>query len=170
LRGEVARLRDAAGRTMRAEAELGRLKSGSAVSTTAAVPEANTNALFAYLGEAAAPPANLDPAYSKEGLTSAIQQAAQLAGVSLTKFEIDTSEFPFLAAVVCDTGEDFEKLEAQLKKMPNYQWRESSGGFGRPTCAFNITPYRTLPSEARKRIGARTLLRTTILSEPLRAR
>jgi RNA polymerase sigma factor (sigma-70 family) len=171
LRGEIARLRDAASRALRAEAELAQLKSGTPVSTTAATPDANTNALFAYLGEAIPPPANLDPAYSKEGLISGIQQAAQLAGVSLTKLEIDTSEFPFLASVVCDSGADFEKLEAQLKSMPNYQWRESSGGFGQSSCAFNITPIsKRLPAETRQRIGIRTLLRTHMLSEQLRAR
>ena len=60
--------------------------------------------LFNYLGNPVAPPANLDAAYTKEGLTHAMQVAAQNAGISLVKIEIDDSEFPFLVGVVLRSG------------------------------------------------------------------
>jgi RNA polymerase sigma factor (sigma-70 family) len=169
LRGEVARLRDAAGRGLRAEAELAQLKSrlGSSGSTTTAASDASsgTNTLLAYLGEAVPPPADMDPAYSKDGLLGAIQQAAQLAGVSLTKLEIDTSEFPFLVGVASDSG-GIDNLAAQLKNMPQYKWGGSSGG--NKSCAFNITPYDKLPPEAFQRIHRRTLIRTQMLHDQIR--
>lgn len=184
LRGEVARLRDAASRAMRAEAELAQLKSGLKAPPAGAAPDASSSALVAYLGEAVPPPPNLDPAYSKEGLANAIQQAAQLAGVSLKKVEIDTSEFPFLVGVVYDSGTDFEqsastrervksdfgKLSDQFKKIPGYEYRGSVGG-APGIYTYDLTPYdRFVPAEARERIERRTLLRLKMFSEQLGAR
>jgi hypothetical protein len=114
------------------------------------------------------PPADIDIAYSKDGLRNSIQQAAQLAGVSLKKLEIETSEFPFLAGVVCETDAEFEKLKAQFKNMPNYEWGASAGSRG--TCAFNITPLRNFSSEEQRRIVRRTLLRTGLFKDQLAAR
>ena len=131
-------------------------------------PDPNFSALFSYLGEAVPPPTDLDPAYSKEGLLGAIQQASQLAGVALKKVEIESSEFPFLAGVVCDSEEDFRKLKAQFKNMPAYEYSSSSGGGG--TCVFTITPTKGLPREMYKRIDRRTLLRLQMFAERFRAR
>ena len=159
LRNQVGLLRE----------QIGLLKAGRENGTTAAVPDAgsSSNALLAYLGEAVPPPANIDPAYSKEGLLGAIQQAAQLAGVSLKRVEIETSEFPFLAGVVCDGDADFEKLKAQLKNMPAYEYAGSAGSDG--ISAFNITPYRSFPSETGQRIRRRTSLRTQMFFDQLAA-
>jgi hypothetical protein len=173
LESEVMRLRGVASRAMRAEAEVAQLKSAlesHQVSTTAAVPDANSgsNAFLAYLGEAVPPPSNIDPAYSKEGLLNALQKAAQLAGISLRKVEIETSEFPFLAGVVCDSDADFEKVKAQFKNMPAYEYGGASSSRGR--YAFNITPYRSYPSEAGQRIGRRTMLRMQMFFDQLAAR
>ena len=166
LRGEVARLRGEVSETQQLRQEISRLRSGR----LAASGEANSNsdALMAYLGEAILPPANINPAYSKEGLSDAIQQAAQLAGVSLQKLEIETSEFPFLAGVVADSAADVEKLTAQLKRMPSYEFGANAGGSG--ILAFNITPYGDVPSQERRRITRRTLIRTGVLSDQLKAR
>jgi RNA polymerase sigma factor (sigma-70 family) len=166
LRGEVARLRTEANQAQQLRAEIDRLRSGGRA--VPAESDATTEALATYLGEAVPPPADIDTAYSKEGLLNTIQQAAQLAGVSLKKLEIETSEFPFLAGVVCESDADFEKLKAQFKIMPNYEWGASAGGRG--TCAFNITPLRSFPSEERVRIVRRTLLRTGLFSDQLAAR
>ena len=80
--------------------------------------------LIEYLGNAVAAPANLDPAYSKEGLVSAVSLAAQQAGLSLKRLEIDDSEFPFLVGIICAAG-DWPKVREQLKQMPTY---EEQGG------------------------------------------
>jgi len=161
LRGEVARLRTEANQAAQLRQEINRLRSGQGN----AVADANSpsNALFAYLGEAVPPPPNIDPAYSKEGLLSAIQQAAQLGGVSPRKVEIETSEFPFVVGVVCDSDEDLRKLTAQFKNIPGYEYGGGSGSHG--ASAFNITPYRDLPSEEYKRIRSRTMLRTIMFIE-----
>jgi len=161
LRGEVARLRPEANQAEQLRQEINRLRSAQRPGVADA--GSTSNALFAYLGEAVPPPANIDPAYSKEGLLNAIQQAAQLAGVSLKKVEIETSEFPFLAGVVCDSDADLRKLTAQFKNMPAYEYGGGSGSHG--ASAFNITPYRDLPSEEQKRIRSRTMLRTIMFIE-----
>ena len=166
LRAEVTTLRGEVRQAQQLRAEINRLRSGGrAVPSESA---ATTEALASYLGEAVPPPADIDFAYSKEGLLSSIQQAAQLAGVSLKKLEIETSEFPFLAGVVCDSAADFEKLKAQFKNMPNYEWGESVGSRGE--CAFNITPLQNFSSEERRRIVRRTLLRTGLFKDQLAAR
>jgi len=67
--------------------------------------------MFDYLGNPVAPPANTDVAYTKEGLASAMQDAAQAANITLTKVEIDDSEFPFLVGVVCAGKGDMAKLK-----------------------------------------------------------
>jgi RNA polymerase sigma factor (sigma-70 family) len=166
LRAEVATLRGEAKQTQQMRAEIDRLRSGGR-----AVPlesAATTEALASYLGEAVPPPVDIDIAYTREGLLNSIQQAAQLAGVLLKKLEIDTSEFPFLAGVVCDSNADFEKLKAQFKNMPNYEWGASVSSRGE--CAFNITPLRSFSSEERQRIVRRTLLRAGLFKDQLAAR
>jgi hypothetical protein len=171
LESEVMRLRGVAGRAARAEAEVAQLKSAvesRQVSTLPAVPDANSNTFLTYLGEAVPPPSNIDPAYTKEGLLNAIQQAAQFAGVSLKKVEIETSEFPFLAGVVCDNDADFEKLKVQFKNMPAYEYGGATSSHG--SYAFNITPHRSYPSEAGQRIDRRTMLRMQMFFDQLAAR
>jgi hypothetical protein len=69
----------------------------------------------------------MNTAYSKEGLIQAMQAAAQSAGISLVKLEIDDSEFPFLVGVVFAKPVDKEKLKEQLGKVPAYAL---SGGVG----------------------------------------
>ncbi len=182
LRGEVARLRGEASRAMRAEAELARLRPEG--SPAAAGPDSTSSALIAYLGEPVPPPANLDPAFNKEGLLNAIQQASQLAGVPIKKVEIDTSEFPFLVGLVLDDTADFDhssttrervkghidRFAAQFKNMPPYEYRGSSGG-GRGVYAYNITPFdRIVSPEARDRIDRRTMVRLQMFSQQLGAR
>ncbi len=170
LESEVMRLRGMASRALRAEAEVAQLKSALGShqgSATAAVPDASSgsNTFLAYLGEAVPPPSNIDPAYTKEGLLNAIQQAAQLAGVSLKKVEIETSEFPFLAGVVCDSDADFEKVKAQFKNMPGYEYGGATSSHG--SYAFNMIPYRSYPPDAGQRISRRTTLRMQMFFDQL---
>ena len=171
LRGEVARLRDAASRAMRAEAEVAQLKSalesrqGSTTTTAAVAPDPSSTALLNFLGEAVPPPPDMNPAHTKEGLLSAIHQAAQLANVPLKHVEIETSEFPFLVGLVCDGEADFEKLKAQFKNMPNYDYRGGTSSHG--TYAFNMIPHSSWPSDAAQRIGRRTMVRAQMLYDQL---
>jgi hypothetical protein len=123
--------------------------------------------LFNYLGNPVEPPADMNPVYTKEGLTKSIQSAAQNAGISLKRLEIDDSEFPFLVGVICESGQA-DKLKEQIRKMPDYTW---AGGVGGDTSyAMNIVPYRAFPPEAGQRIYRRLLLREAVLLDKINAR
>jgi hypothetical protein len=122
-------------------------------------------ALFEYLGNPVAPPSDLDPAYTKSGLSNTINLAAQNAGVTLKKIEMDDSEFPCLIGVVSETG-DFDKLEAQIRKLTG----EFNGSVGSPDChAFSIVPWRAFPAYAAQRIGRRLGVREQMLYDKLSA-
>jgi hypothetical protein len=121
-------------------------------------------ALLEYLGDAVEPPADMDAAYSKDGLTKAIKTAARKAGVSVKRIEIDDSEFPFLVGLTWEGGE-YSKLTDQLRKMTAYEY---NGGISSHTrAAFNLVPYRVFPSEPSARIGHRTGLREQVLYEKI---
>jgi hypothetical protein len=110
----------------------------AAADQVSAQPADQNKALYDFLGQPVAPPANLDPAYTKEGLPQAVQLAAKNAGIAVKKIEIDDSEFPFLVGVVCEKG-DRDKLVDEIKKMPKYAY---GGGEGDDTIgAMNIIPY-----------------------------
>jgi hypothetical protein len=172
LESEVMHLRGVAARAIRAEAEVAQVRSALEShqgSAPTGAPDANStsNLFYAYLGEAVPPPANIDPAYTKEGLIKALQQAAQLAGVPLKKVEIDTSEFPFLVGAVCNSDADFEKIKEQFKNMTAYQYGGATSSQG--TYAFNITPYGSYPTEA-QRIARRVPLRMEMFFNQLNTR
>jgi hypothetical protein len=121
--------------------------------------------LFDYLGNPVAPPANMDAAYTKEGLTSAMQEAAQAANITLTKVEVDDSEFPFLVGVVCENKGDWEKLKEQIRKMTTYNY---GGGVGSDTMmVMNLVPNSAYPTGAGERIYHRMMLREAILSDKI---
>jgi hypothetical protein len=121
--------------------------------------------LFDYLGNPVAPPPDMDAAYTREGLTHAMQAAAQNAAISLVKLEIDDSEFPFLVGVVFAKQGDKEKLKEQIGKAAAYA---SSGGVGGDTSyAMNIVPYRAFPSDFSQRIYRRMMLREAVLYDKI---
>ena len=110
-----------------------------------------------YLGDAVAPPPNLEAAYSRQGLLGAVETAARNAGVAdLQIIEIDDSEFPFLISVVSKEGE-FDKISDQFKKMSGYEYGGSVGSH--TVHAFNIVPWRVFPPDAGQRIGRRLTIR-----------
>ena len=126
---------------------------------------APNQALYEYLGNPVAPPADLDAAYTKAGLTSAVQDAAQAANISLKKVEIDDSEFPFLVGVVWPKHiDDYDKLEGQLRKA-GYQ--VSNFIQGDPVCVMNITPRASFPKDTRSQIQNRLDLRERIFFEKI---
>ena len=121
--------------------------------------------LFEYLGNSVSPPENLDAAYTKDGLTHGMQEAARTAGISLVKVEIDDSEFPFLVGVVTASGEDMERFKEQIRKAAAYHF---SGGIGgNTTYTMNVVPSEVFPAEARQRIYHRMMLREAILSDKI---
>jgi len=173
LESEVLRLRGAAARTIRAEAETAQLK--LQLEHTRPSPaiggsdySSSSNAVTTYLGDAVQPPPNLPPAYTKDGLLNAIQDAARNAGITLKKVEIETTEFPFLCGIVCEQEADFEKLKNQFKQMDSYEYGGSVSS--RTSFAFNLTPHRAYPPDSSQRISRRTMLRQQMFFDQLGSR
>jgi hypothetical protein len=138
--------------------------------TTGAAPggpvsvEGPNRALLEYLGNPVEPPADMNAAYSKDGLLKAVQTAASNAGVSVKRVEIDDSEFPFLVGIVCKEG-DYEKLKEQFRKLPGYDY---GGSVGSHTCnALNLVPWRAFPRQVSERISHRLGVRMQVFQAKL---
>ncbi len=152
---------DDASHPMAASSSTGRTSSAHGMSASA-----RNQVLFDYLGNPVEPPSNMDPAYSREGLMAAIQSAAQNAGTSLKKIEIDDSEFPFLIGVISQPSE-LKKLKEQVLLMKAYEYGGSVGG---DTCAaMNIIPHRAFPPQTEQRIWRRLMLREAVLYDRINA-
>jgi hypothetical protein len=121
--------------------------------------------MFDYLGDPVAPPPDMDAAYSKAGLTRALQTAARKAGITLVTLEIDDSEFPFLVGVVFARPDDRRKLEEQIRTLEPYHF--SGGVDGDAVCAMNLVPDRAFPGESSTRIFHRLMLREAVLYEKI---
>jgi hypothetical protein len=122
--------------------------------------------LFEYLGNPVEPPAALDPAYTREGLINAIHEAAQKAGITVKRVEVEDSEFPFLVGTICKEG-DFEKLTAQLRTLPGYAYNGCTSSSTH--AAFNIVPYQAYPPGTSTRIYHRYGLRCSAFLDRLQA-
>jgi hypothetical protein len=120
--------------------------------------------LLEYLGDPVAPPADMDAAYTKDGLIKAVQTAARNAGITLKRIEIDDSEYPFLVGVICKEG-DYSKLKEQLRKMEGYAYNGSVGS--NTHNAMNIVPYRVMPPALFERVSHRTGLRMEVLHDKI---
>lgn len=136
----------------------------SASSEDELVSSAGANqVLFNYLGNPVAPPSDMDPAYTKEGLEQGMKTAARNAGITLVRVQIDDSEFPFLIGVIFANPGDKPKLKEQIQKMPPYA---ISGGVGDEiTYAMNIVGH--FPPNVSQRIWRRMMLREAVLHEKL---
>ncbi len=122
--------------------------------------------LFKFLGDPVEPPADMDPAYTKEGLIKAVQTAARKAGVSVKRVEIEDSEFPFLVGIITKEGE-WTKVTEEFRKMPPYAY---NGSHSTPThCVFNLVPYPAYPRQVSERVGHRTGLRCQVFLDKLLA-
>jgi RNA polymerase sigma factor (sigma-70 family) len=161
LRGEVGRLRQENQEVARLREQL-RQSPASARGTASG----SADALVDYLGTAIAPPANLDPAYTKDGLLNAIQSAAGNAGISLKQVQADDSEFPCLLGVISAPG-DWEKLKAQLRKLSGYEYYGAVGNDNYN--AFCITPSRAFPPGSSQAIFRRVNVRMQLLADQLNA-
>ena len=71
-------------------------------------------ALLEYLGNPIGAPSDMDTRFSKEGLLNTIQTAAQNAGITVKRVNVDDSEYPFIVGVICG-GSDVIKLKDQLR-------------------------------------------------------
>jgi hypothetical protein len=138
-------------------------------STRAAEPASTgpNKVLHDYLGEPVAPPENMDTAYTKEGLTRAMQAAAKAAGITLVKLEIEDSEFPFLVGIICANQQDMEKLKEEIRKVPAYNYTGGMGGGRSASYVMNLVHYNAYPVDARQRIEHRLSLREKIFFEKL---
>lgn len=139
----------------------------AAISSSATNDSEANRAMLDFLGNPVPPPANMDFAYTKQGLIHAVRSAAQSAGVTLPKVVIDDSEYPFLVGMVFQNKGDYEKLKGELLKLADYNYSGSVSGDG--TAAMNIVPYNSYPSDARKTIINRTQLRESMLYEKIKA-
>jgi hypothetical protein len=123
-------------------------------------PADPNQSLYDFLGQPVQPPPNLDFAYTKQGLINAIQLAAQNARITLTRVQIDDSEFPFLVGVVIEKG-GFSKLRDQLWKLPGYTFL---GSVDEDTCAaMDIIPKSVVPRGDSERAYHRLGVRLQIL-------
>jgi hypothetical protein len=138
---------------------------GAGSATGGLVPLTGPNqALFEYLGAPVEPPADMSASYSKDGLIKAIQTAAQNAGITVKRVEVDDSEFPFLVGVICKEG-DYSKLTAQLRKLDGYEY---NGSISSSThSAMNLVPHRAFPRAVVQRIDHRTGLREQVLFDKI---
>ncbi|HTV40297.1 MAG TPA: DUF192 domain-containing protein [Candidatus Sulfotelmatobacter sp.] len=128
-------------------------------------------ALFNYLGNPVAAPANMDPRYTATGLTDAVLLAARNAGITVKNVAVDDSEFPFLVGVICG-GSDCARLKSELRKMPGYQYGggvgDDSHADGSDTCnVFCIVPHRAFPEDAMDQIYHRMMLREEVFYDQL---
>ncbi len=114
--------------------------------------------LLEYLGEPVGAPADLPAAYTKDAMIQAIRTAAVEAGVTLTRIEIEDSEFPFLLGISHEG--DFEKFKANLKKTAMYDYPGSVGSHN--SSVFTIVPYRAYPPNLAERISHRLMLREQV--------
>jgi hypothetical protein len=116
--------------------------------------------LCEYLGDPVPPPPGLNPQYTTEGLSNAVQLAASQAGLAFTRLVIDDSEFPGVIAIVIADG-DIDKINPKIKAMAGYEY---NGSISSSTCkVFNIVPYSAYPSDVAQRIGRRIGLRRQVL-------
>ncbi|HUA66301.1 MAG TPA: DUF192 domain-containing protein, partial [Alphaproteobacteria bacterium] len=127
--------------------------------------------LFNYLGNPVMPPANMDQHYTVTGLTAAVLQAAENAGITVKSVAVDDSEFPFLVGVICE-GSDAVKLKSALKAMPGYQYGGGVGNDanddGSDTCnAFCIVPYSAFPQGTADQIYHRLMLREAVFHDQI---
>ncbi|MGO8837654.1 MAG: RNA polymerase sigma factor [Limisphaerales bacterium] len=161
LRGEVGVLRAqlASAKLLAAKPDLTALPSSQATN------DGSNQAMLDYLGNPVPPPPNLDAAYSKEGLISAFQNAAQATNISLKKIVVDDSEFPFLVYVEVENKSDLRKLKDQMATMGGYNY---TGGVGGNTSfVMNITPFDQYPAGRKHDIENRLRLRELMLSDKM---
>lgn len=159
LRGEVGVL----------HAQLAKAKSLSANRNLTAAASTQTQksddrldqAMLEYLGKPVPQPQNLNVAYTKNGLTDALENAAQAVHVTLKKIKVDDSEFPPLVAIEVKNTSDMQKLKNEIKRLKQYKYAGSISG--RTKMVMNLIPDTAYPPESRIAIRNRVQLRQQML-------
>jgi hypothetical protein len=120
--------------------------------------------LFEYLGNPVEPPTDLDPKYTRDGLSNALQTAVQKADVWL-QIHIEDSEFPFLVGLTGPAArQSYGQIMAELKQM-GYA---DQGSVGSDTCqSMNIVPWSAFPRDSSQRIGHRLTVRQQMFFDRL---
>jgi hypothetical protein len=161
LRGEVGALR-----AQLVSATLPATKPDlTALPSSYATNDASNQAMLDFLGNSVPPPPNLNAAYSKEGLISALQNAAQVANIALKRITIDDSEFPFLVGVEVEDKNDMQKFKNQLQTMGEYNYTGGVGGGTR--MVMNIVPYNHYPAGTSHVINNRLGLRESMFYDKM---
>ena len=121
-------------------------------------------AMFEYLGEPVEQPVDLNPKYTREGLSNAVWTAVQKAGATL-EVQVEGSEFPFLVGFVGPGARvSYPKIMTELKQM-GYA---DQGSVGSETCqSMNIIPWEAFPREASQRISHRLTVRQQMFFDQL---
>jgi hypothetical protein len=122
-------------------------------------------AIMAYLGEPVAPPADLDPKYSSDGLIAACKAVYAKLGIELSKLAVDDTEFPFLVYGVISGSHDFQVLQGALRAMPGYAYSGSVVGRknGMTYFSLNMMPPDQYPRAQRAAIQRRLMIRLQML-------
>lgn len=140
-----------------------------AATEVANVPPANA-AIENYLGAPVPAPANLDPRYSAEQISTVFRNLLETHGVKVDKLGVDTSEFPFVlhGRVESTAGaEFFKKMNDELRALPGYTYGGSvTGGTkdGVTYFALNMTPSSSYPREHTEAIRRRLVLRLQMIA------
>lgn len=116
--------------------------------------------LYDYLGDPVAPPDNMHADYTEKGLTRTVYDAAKAADISLTRVEVDDSEFPFLIGVECAKKGDTDTLKEQIRTLESYSL---TGSVSNDTkMVTNLVPYSAFPRDDVKQILRRMMLREAV--------
>lgn len=124
-------------------------------------------ALHAYLGEPVNWPAEVDPAFSVQGLRRAFEEACDRVCVSLRRFEVDYSEFPPVVGVEVVSADAEFSVDALGGALPDpYEGSgctssgHDEGGVLVRTIVTDVVPWDAVPSNdldrAMRRRGVRT--------------
>src|SRR5262249_43700819 len=170
LRGEAQSARQALerSRSLQSPSSIRSSTSVAADPAQLAPPLSDRNrALLEYIGEPVDPSLNTDSRYTKDSVLSAVQLAAQNAGVSLQRLEVEDSEYPCLVGVFC-SPQDYARLLDEIKKLDGYEYNGAVGGSD-SFHSLNITPARASPGAAKEQIDRRVMLRQQMFYKSLSA-
>ena len=128
-----------------------RHKSWSDFSKAASDAPASPNqAIMNYLGDPVPAPGKLAAAYTRDGLTGALQLAAQQAGISWSRRSPSTIPNSPSSSASCVTTRTTPKITAQLKSRFEYDDQGGKGGGGDATwkTLSRRAPFRSLRASA----------------------
>jgi hypothetical protein len=132
-------------------------------------PSANeaNGALMAFLGNPVPRPADMDARYDKEHLLKAFTALCGRADLTITKLNVDDSEFPFLLYGTLD-GKHTLPEKAVFEEQKGYTYGGSvrgSIGDGGTYFAVNMVPSDQYPEAQEKACSRRLMVRLQMLAD-----